>query len=398
MKPSLGLTEKMKIFVFGSNTQGRHGKGAALSAKKKYGAIQGKAEGLQGNSYAIITTELRKNKKKVTLKNIAEGVKRFLKFAKEHPEMEFNVTAIGCGLAGRTPKQIGPMFRGHKDNVKLPKEFRKYTRSLEDRFLRAWKKKFPKLEVPVREYRFHETRKFRIDFAWPEFRVGVEIQGGSFVKGGHNRAIVQSSDYEKVREAAKMGWIILPFNTKDIGVVDDGKIYKVVDEVAKILKSRIEESFGNWMAGFTDGEGCFMLYINPRKGRTSFGVNAMFQIGLRMDDRPVLEMIKDNIKCGLIYPKPTEKYYHIRKDGKLRQDVKFVVRKIPDLIEVIIPMFERFKLKAKKRKEFDIWKKGLFLLREFQTSGGFSFTEDLLNKLREISHKLKSLRPLQSDD
>ena len=43
----------MKIFVFGSNLAGRHGKGAALDAKNKYGAIYGVGFGRTGNSYAI---------------------------------------------------------------------------------------------------------------------------------------------------------------------------------------------------------------------------------------------------------------------------------------------------------------------------------------------------------
>ena len=50
-----------EIFVFGSNRQGRHGKGAALTARNKFGAIYGQSEGLQGQSYAIITKELRKD-------------------------------------------------------------------------------------------------------------------------------------------------------------------------------------------------------------------------------------------------------------------------------------------------------------------------------------------------
>ena len=50
------------IFVFGSNTEGKHGAGAAALAKSEFGAIQGQAEGLQGNSYAIITKDLKKAK------------------------------------------------------------------------------------------------------------------------------------------------------------------------------------------------------------------------------------------------------------------------------------------------------------------------------------------------
>lgn len=50
-----------QIAVFGSNTQGRHGKGAALWCKQHAGAVYGQAKGLQGQSYAIITKDLTKS-------------------------------------------------------------------------------------------------------------------------------------------------------------------------------------------------------------------------------------------------------------------------------------------------------------------------------------------------
>lgn len=228
------------IFVFGSNRQGRHGKGDALLARKNYGAVYGQAEGLQGNSYAIITKELRPDHKKVTLKEIKEGVKTFLKFAKNHPEMTFYISAIGCGLAGRTPKQIGPMFWKAPRNVILPKPFRKYVRSLEDRFHVAWRKRYGNLPAPVRQYKFHPERQWPFDFAWPELKLGVEIQGGSFTRGRHNRGFHQAKDYEKYNAAARMGWRILFFNTAMFGLVDSGKIWDIVDFVAEVITNAKE--------------------------------------------------------------------------------------------------------------------------------------------------------------
>lgn len=111
------------IFVFGSNRQGKHGAGAAKEAKQKYGAIYGRAEGRQGNSYAIVTKELRKDFPPVTLDEIRWGVIRFLGYARKHPEEKFEVTAIGTGLAGFKASQIAPFFSGAPDNVRLPKEF-----------------------------------------------------------------------------------------------------------------------------------------------------------------------------------------------------------------------------------------------------------------------------------
>lgn len=110
-----------KIFVFGSNLKGIHGKGAALFAKQHHGAIQGQGVGLQGDSYAIPTKDTPY--KSLSLVMIIVYVLRFLEFAKSHPELEFNVTRIGCGLAGYKDEDIAPMFKSRTENVKLPKEW-----------------------------------------------------------------------------------------------------------------------------------------------------------------------------------------------------------------------------------------------------------------------------------
>jgi hypothetical protein len=114
---------KPTIFVFGSNTEGRHGKGAALTAKLKYGAIYGQAKGLQGNSYAIITKDLAKGSRSVSLEFIKDQVNEFLLFAKENPQYNFLVTEIGCGLAGFKIEEIAPMFKDSPTNVHLPISF-----------------------------------------------------------------------------------------------------------------------------------------------------------------------------------------------------------------------------------------------------------------------------------
>ncbi len=111
----------MEIFVFGSNLAGRHGKGAALEAKRKYGAIYGQGVGLQGRSYAIPTKDAQL--KTLPLEKIKPYVEQFLQFAKDNPQHNFWVTSIGCGLAGYHPLDIAWMFRGASRNVELPYEF-----------------------------------------------------------------------------------------------------------------------------------------------------------------------------------------------------------------------------------------------------------------------------------
>jgi len=119
---------RQSIFVFGSNLLGRHGAGSALAALEEHGAILGQGEGLQGNSYAIPT----KNKymRVMSLDKIETYVVEFRQFAIAHPEMDFNVVAIGCGFAGYTPEDMAPMFDDMPENVKLPPEFVKVLNEL----------------------------------------------------------------------------------------------------------------------------------------------------------------------------------------------------------------------------------------------------------------------------
>jgi len=110
-----------EVFVFGSNMAGRHGKGAAWHARREYGAIYGKAEGRQGNSYAIPTKSFFLQPLPLPL--IKRAVDRFLDYAEQNWTDTFIVTAIGCGLAGYAPLQIAPMFAKAPRHVKLPPEF-----------------------------------------------------------------------------------------------------------------------------------------------------------------------------------------------------------------------------------------------------------------------------------
>ena len=109
--------EENEIFVFGSNASGYHGGGAAAYAMRKFGAVWGQSEGLQGQSYAIPTME--------GIAEMSEAIKRFTSFAAEHSELRFLVTRVGCGVAGYSASQIAPLFKEciPLENVALPSDF-----------------------------------------------------------------------------------------------------------------------------------------------------------------------------------------------------------------------------------------------------------------------------------
>lgn len=113
------------IFVFGSNTEGRHGKGAALTAKTHFGAIYEQASGLQGNSYAIITKDLKIGKKSISLELIEEQIDILIQFALDNSDKKFWVVKLGCSLAGYSIKEIAQLFSNKliPNNIVLPIEF-----------------------------------------------------------------------------------------------------------------------------------------------------------------------------------------------------------------------------------------------------------------------------------
>lgn len=108
------LPEDDSILVFGSNLQGFHSLGVAKIATQKFGAIRHNGEGLQGTSYAIPTRYWVMEKRRMftlTLEEVTANISRFCQFTKEHPELRFFVTSIGCGLAGFTMDQMAPLFK-----------------------------------------------------------------------------------------------------------------------------------------------------------------------------------------------------------------------------------------------------------------------------------------------
>jgi len=96
------------IFVFGSNLDGVHGAGAARWAYDHHCAQMGVGEGLTGVSYALPT--VGRKLARMSLLEVEKHVQRFIAFAAAQPKAIFQVTRIGCGLAGFTDAEIAPMF------------------------------------------------------------------------------------------------------------------------------------------------------------------------------------------------------------------------------------------------------------------------------------------------
>lgn len=132
------------VFVFGSNTDGGHCGGAALVALERFGAVNGVAEGPQGQSYAIPTMEYVQwtneddmsvlpswQKIRIPEQQLVEACDRFILYTSQHPELTFYVTKIGCGIAGWRVEEVARAFAMAlasflvplPDNIIWPREF-----------------------------------------------------------------------------------------------------------------------------------------------------------------------------------------------------------------------------------------------------------------------------------
>ena len=107
-----------RVLVFGSNEAGKHAGGAAYYARNHWGAVSGVGFGPQGKSFAIPTMDWDMHP--LSLTAISHYVERFLRYARVNPEMQFLVTAVGCGIAGFSEDQIKPMFADAPPNCILP--------------------------------------------------------------------------------------------------------------------------------------------------------------------------------------------------------------------------------------------------------------------------------------
>lgn len=91
----------------------------------------------------------------------------------------------------------------------------------------AWQLRALGLAAPEREHRFDPSRRWRFDFAYPEQRIAIEVEGGSWVAGRHARGLGFEKDIEKYNAAAVAGWMVLRFTT---AMVDDGRALATISE------------------------------------------------------------------------------------------------------------------------------------------------------------------------
>ena len=114
---------------------------------------------------------------------------------------------------------------------------------------------------------------------------------------------------------------------------------------------RIPSPIGYYLAGFADGEGSFNFSFRPRLDyHLPWKISACFNISQR--DKVILALFKQHLKCGTMRARPDGVWY-------------FEVNNLAAIIENVIPFFERFGfLSSKKKRDFQIFKRIVFMMKE----------------------------------
>lgn len=136
-----------------------------------------------------------------------------------------------------------------------------------------------------------------------------------------------------------------------------------------------QEQFYAWFAGITSGEGCFYARVRV----TSTGkanINCEFKITLRVDDKPLLDAIQKKLDIGAV---------HIMKVAPdENQAASFRVTDMSELYNIIIPIFDKYKLSSKKQRDFDIWRQIVQLSITKMTPEKAQQAQYLANQLKAI--------------
>lgn len=125
------------------------------------------------------------------------------------------------------------------------------------------------------------------------------------------------------------------------------------------------DSFGHWFSGFADGEACFHLKAQKRKGQPGFHFACAFSIGLRADDQDILRVIKEYFGCGGLRPlKALTSPEGIHSNPR----VYYSIDTLRDNLRKVLPHFDKYHLRSKKAHDYYIYRQAV-LLRHKVASG-----------------------------
>jgi hypothetical protein len=156
-----------------------------------------------------------------------------------------------------------------------------------------------------------------------------------------------------------------------------------VGEGAKL--TQMVKKLNPWyLVGLVDGEGCFALTISKHKTKKlKKDPRLIFEIEMRIDDREILERLKDTWGCGLLYELRYPRY-------GWKPHIKYAVKSHRDIFRVVITFFKKYPLQGKKRKDFeDFCRCGEIIKKKRH------LTEEGIKELEGIRKFMNKRRPIE---
>lgn len=245
-----------QIFIFGSNMAGNHAGGAARQARDSFGAEQGISEGRTGKCYAFPT--LTESYERVSNTQLKASRLKLYQYAEAHPELEFLLTKVGCGIAGMNGDKMAALFVNTPSNIILPPEWIVWNRVIKNRTKEpngCWKSTLVKDKNGYTQLKYcgKQVKLHRFSY-W--IRHNAEIEGMLACHSCDNPScfnpdhlwLGMPADNAKDRDIKKRHTTAPPEMTRHIGT-DNGSAKLDDQEVINIRKEYRQSLTGNMYGG-----------------------------------------------------------------------------------------------------------------------------------------------------
>lgn len=157
----------------------------------------------------------------------------------------------------------------------------------------------------------------------------------------------------------------------------------VFDYIMKLYKATpVDNLWGAWFSGLVDGEGHFAITKNAHDN----GYQAHFEVGLRIEEEPIIREINQNLQCGSVYISPRS---YMNKFGQpIARKAAFYIHDLRGCLK-LVDLLEMYPLRANKKEDFAIWKTFVYFKRDLIHR---VYTPEDITKMDEMYKAIRSVR------
>ena len=159
----------------------------------------------------------------------------------------------------------------------------------------------------------------------------------------------------------------------------------MIEQLAFGIDLNIDPLWCAWFSGLIDGEGCFCIHKKP----IGFGISAHLEIRMRVDETPYLKMICNTLHCG------TLSFSKDKRGGNYNPTSKISIASISDVVNIIIPILDRYPLRMKKQHDYKIWREAAMLIH---LSAHLNSNRDRVLELKRMLSDVRKYRSPTEDE